>query len=87
MLHHQVDAPPRGLPTDRANDDTAIGGADSHKTFATLQARLALAGWALTHTDVGDGSATYFASRWNLARDLDSLEAVAQFADRVGAPV
>ena len=54
------------------------------KQLATLRARLALAGWALNSTAVGDGSVTYSASRWGMSRNLDSLDAVAVFADRVG---
>ena len=55
------------------------------KRFNTLRARLALAGWALNSTAVGDGSVTYLASRWGMTRYLASLDAVAVFADRVGA--
>lgn len=54
------------------------------KRFSTLRAVLALAGWALTRTDASDGPATYSAARWNMARELASLDAVAEFADRVG---
>lgn len=56
------------------------------KQLATLRARLALAGWALNSTAVGDGSVTYSASRWGMSRDLDSLAAVEAFAAQVGAP-
>ena len=56
------------------------------KQLATLRARLALAGWALNSSAVGDGSVTYSASRWGMSRDLDSLAAVEAFAAQVGAP-
>lgn len=64
--------------------DEQAGAADT-KWFATLRARLALAGWTLSRTAAGDGPATYYAIRWGMARDLASLDAVAEFADRVGA--
>ena len=56
------------------------------KRFATLRARLALAGWGLIRTDPTDGAPIYFATRWNMPRELVGLAAVAAFADRVGAP-
>lgn len=56
------------------------------KRFATLRARLALRGWALTRTNPAGGPVLFFASRWDMPRELQSLEAVASFADRVGAP-
>ena len=56
------------------------------KRFATLAARLALAGWSLTRTDAGDGPVRFFAGRWGQARELASLDAVAAFAEQVGAP-
>ena len=59
---------------------------DDDKRFATLRARLALRGWALTRTSAADGPAVFFATRWNMPRELASLDAVAAFADRVGAP-
>ena len=55
------------------------------KQLATLRARLALAGWVLNSIAVEDGSVTFSASRWGMTRDLASLDAVAVFADRVGA--
>lgn len=60
--------------------------ADAHseskaKTRATLAAHLALRGFALHVTDAG----TYIVARWNLARELRGLDAVADFARRVGA--
>lgn len=60
--------------------------ADPEKTFATLRARLALAGWSLLRTSIADGPAVYIACRWNMPRELASLQDVAEFADRVGAP-
>ena len=55
------------------------------KRFATLRARLALAGWGLIRTDPSDGAPIYFATRWNMPRELADLSAVEAFADRVGA--
>jgi hypothetical protein len=59
--------------------------ADS-KRFAGLRARLALAGWVLSRTSADDGPVVFFATRWNMPRELPGLDAVAAFADRVGAP-
>lgn len=56
------------------------------KRFATLRARLALAGWALTRTSAADGPVAFFATRWNMPRELADLAAVERFADLVGAP-
>ena len=60
-------------------------GATDCKRFATLRARLALAGWGLIRTDPSDGAPIYFATRWNMPRELADLAAVKAFADRVGA--
>ena len=66
--------------------DDQAGAADA-KRFATLRARLALAGWALTRNEAGDCPATFYASRWGKATpDLRDLATVEAFADRVGAP-
>ena len=61
-------------------------GAIDCKRFATLRARLALVGWGLIRTDPSDGAPSYFATRWNMPRELVGLAAVESFADRVGAP-
>lgn len=60
--------------------------ADDCKRFATLRARLALAGWGLIRTYNSDGAPICFATRWNMPRELACLSAVEAFADRVGAP-
>lgn len=57
-------------------------GADDGKRFATLRARLALAGWALSRTHAG----TFYTTRRGMVREIASLDAVAAFADRVRAP-
>lgn len=51
------------------------------KTRATIAASLALRGFALHATDAG----TFIVSKWNQARELPSLDAVDDFARRVGA--
>lgn len=66
-------------------DDCAHAGADG-KRFATLQARLALRGFTLTRVDAAGCPVVYTVTRWNLARELGALDAVAAFADMVGAP-
>lgn len=73
-----------------ADEDDSPGAAPVEqgdgKRFATLRARLALRGWALTRTSADDGPVLFFATRWNMPRELASLDAVAAFAERVGAP-
>ena len=71
---------------DCADDPAGDQPADDRKRFATLRARLALAGWGLIRTDATDGAPIYFATRWNMPRELVGLAAVESFADRVGAP-
>jgi hypothetical protein len=60
----------------------AVGQAD--KAFATLRARLALAGYALHITSNGTGGAEYIVTRWNLCRTLPDIAAVSALADQVG---
>ena len=60
--------------------DCAKGGSEC-KRRANIAAHLALRGFALHVT--ADGS--YIIARWNLARELPSLDAVADFARKVGA--
>ena len=55
------------------------------KHFSNLRAQLALAGYALSRIDASDGAVIYRASRWGMARMLDSLVEVESFAARVGA--
>ena len=59
---------------------------DDAKRFATLRARLALAGWTLTRHDASGGPVSFYACRWNMPRELADLAAVEAFADCVGAP-
>ena len=56
----------------------------AEKTFSTLQARLALRGFALTRAP--GCPVVYTVTRWGLVRELASMDDVAAFADRVGAP-
>jgi hypothetical protein len=56
------------------------------KVFTTLRARLALAGWTLSRAATVDGATAFLAIRWNMPRELASLDAMAAFADMVGAP-
>lgn len=60
--------------------------AAAEKSFSTLQARLALRGFALTRTEDAGGLVVYTVTRWGLVRELSSLVEVATFAGRVGAP-
>lgn len=75
--------------TDNANCASPTFGeqqsVDVSKSFTTLRARLALAGWVLTRT--GAVSATFTASRWGRSTaEMRDLAAVEAFAGRVGAP-
>lgn len=56
------------------------------KRLATLCSRLALAGWVLHRADLSGQGTTFTATRWGRATEtMGTLEAVDQFADRVGA--
>jgi hypothetical protein len=77
----------RGQGTaDGADCPGTAPGEQDDKRFATLRARLALAGWALSRIDAGDGLPVFLAVRWNMPRELADLAAVERFADLVGAP-
>lgn len=56
------------------------------KTFATLRARAALAGFSLCTMTETDGLCFYLLSRWGMSRTLADLGAVAVFLRQVGAP-
>ena len=53
------------------------------KQFATLQARCALAEVALHQLENAHGSTVYIVSRWALTHELQDLDAVASWLDRV----
>lgn len=55
------------------------------KTFATLRARLALAGYSLARSGGEDGQGHFCATRWGFVRQLDTLAAVEEFAAQIGA--
>lgn len=82
--------PARLVPGTAANDAAGPGtgvctAVDDGKTFATLQARAALAGWLLSQDRGADGAVVYLASRWGRAQELASLAAVVELLRRVGA--
>lgn len=56
----------------------------SIKDFKTLQAAFALRGHLLERTDAQDGSVSYFATRWGMARHLHDLNAVERFLEQIG---
>ncbi|MES2714203.1 MAG: hypothetical protein V4795_00460 [Pseudomonadota bacterium] len=56
------------------------------KAFATLQARAALAGWALARFTEPDGRTSYSLSKWGRPLTLPDLAALALYLRRVGAP-
>ena len=57
---------------------------DDPKRFASLRAAAALAGYQIWRTDPADGAVRYFASRWNVVRDIGDIDQVAQFVYVVG---
>jgi hypothetical protein len=60
--------------------------AEHAKALATLQARAALAGWALASFTEPDGRTSYSLSKWGRPLTLPDLAAVALHLRRVGAP-
>ena len=54
-----------------------------HKQLATLRARAALAGIAMNAIEDDSGSIVYIVSRWEMTRQIDNLEAVADWLDSV----
>ena len=55
----------------------------SNKQFATLQARCALAEVTLHQLENDHGNTVFIVSRWALTRELQDLDAVASWLDRV----
>ena len=53
------------------------------KQFATLQARCALAEVTLHQLENDHGNTVFIVSRWALTRELQDLDAVASWLDRV----
>ena len=53
------------------------------KQLATLQARCALAEVTLHQLENDHGSTVFIVSRWALTRELQDLDAVASWLDRV----
>lgn len=67
-------------------DQKTIHAADftpDQKRLATLSARAALAGVVLYIIEGDFGKTVYIVSRWNLTRQLDSLDAVQAWLDQV----
>ena len=54
-----------------------------HKQLATLRARAALAGIAMNAIEDDYGSIVFIVSRWAMTRQIDTLEAVADWLDSV----
>ena len=54
------------------------------KRFATLRAKLALAGHELIRTNEDDGPVRFYAGRWGCVRELRDVAAVHAFAAHVG---
>lgn len=58
----------------------------SGKTFATLRARAALAGFTMGTMTETDGLCFYLLSRWGMSRTLPDLGSVAAFLRQLGIP-
>lgn len=56
------------------------------KRWATLQARCALAGLAVTRSHDDAGRAVYIASKWALTRQCADLDEVEQLLRTIGGP-
>ena len=92
MNHHTNEKAPgaintEGLTTDTTNDLNFPTGQREGKAFATLAARFALIGHALTRSNPADGAVIYYAGRWGLSRALPDLGAAAQFLATIGGGV
>ena len=57
---------------------------EQDKSFATVRAKLALAGWDVHIVDGGNGTAAYWVSRWGQSRTLPDRHALGQFMRQVG---
>ena len=73
----------RGNQASTENPDFAKRWAEG-KTFATLRARLALAGHELHRTAADDGPCRFYVCRWGMVRELHDLDAVAALLARMG---
>lgn len=62
---------------------TPAAKAEAAKHLATLKARCALAGVALTESTDDHGRPVFVASRWALTRQFESLNDLDQWVDRV----
>ncbi len=92
----EVQCPKKPLESDETECDASLSEGDSHfhvtasnteKRYSTLAARLCLAGWALTRGQSTEGAIKYSATRWgHNAASMGTLDEVADFAHRVGAP-
>lgn len=63
------------------------GASNPNKLFNTLQARAALKEIALHALEADNGRTVYIATRWALTKQLDSLEEVEAWLDRVTGPL
>ena len=75
---------PVGFQNDTTNGADFPMAATEGKAFASLAARFALVGHALTRSNPADGAAMYYAARWGLSRALPDLQAAAHFLALIG---
>ena len=78
--------PAQAPATPGAAADLVLDSLPDGKAFATLQARAALAGWALPVFTEPGGCTSYCLSKWGRPQTLPDLAAVALHLQRVGAP-
>lgn len=86
MLGDALDHILRGTTPPEIEAQRAAGSEIDHaKAFATLQARAALAGVSLVRSTDDQERVVYIASKWAMTRQLDTIEAVEQFLQRLGS--
>lgn len=66
-----------------AGFDLASPSPDPQKRLANVKARAALAGATVYHAENDRGADVFLVSKFNLCRELSSIEAVEQWLDRL----
>lgn len=63
-------------------EPAACTGDADRKRYCSMQARAAMAGFALRRFDDEGGRSVYVVTRWNLSRELNTLDEVSAWLDR-----
>ena len=77
MAAQKSEAPLAGGAIAKENAEQALillGSEAARKRFATLQARFALAGFALVRAAPGEAATAFYAVRWNWTKPLAGLD-------------